>query len=174
MTSNAKQNISELTEDQEFLYQLTLHGSLMLQARAQGMIGHAKTHRAVSKVIIESVIGGNQYVGLIWDARTQGTHGIESEGLVIQRYESIGKGKPDKTNGLLPGCLTAEELANASNAAVEFSVWLQAHKPVAAIEAVRQFQAIGQKYQSTDHDFLFIWTLDHAKACLAWLEKEGQ
>jgi len=63
---------------------------------------------------------------------------------------------------------------NANKAAQGFSDWLHVNKPVSVRDAVQQFQAIGRRYQSTDNAVVFIWTLEHARACLAFLEKEGR
>jgi len=164
----------ELDDEQQFLYELVLHASLSLRSRAEGMLAHADTHKAVSKTIIESVLGGKRYIAQIWDARTQGTHDVPCEHLIVARYRAADTPRPARLTGLLPGCLTAEELANANAAAHEFSAWLEVNKPVNAVAAIRKFQEIGSRYKSVDNDIQFIWTLDHARACLAWLAKEGK
>jgi hypothetical protein len=158
--------------ERQFLRDALLHVSLQLKSRAEAMEAHATIHRAVSQTIIESVIGGKRFIARIWDARTQGTHGQPCARIVYQRYEQAGEPRPIDPSGLLPTVFTAEELQNANAAAEEFSAWLQQHKPVAVKAAVQAFQEIGQRHQSQDDHFEFIFTLDHARLCLKFLRGE--
>lgn len=161
-------------EIEAFYRQVMLHASMDLRTRAQEMQLHASTHSVVSKVIVESIIGGKQFIAMIWDARTLGTHGMPCKQLVISRYDTTGTPRPKKTDGMLSSCLTVDELKNANLAAMEFSTWLNDNKPVNTLDAIGKFQEIGARYQSTDTDVVFIWTLEHARACLTWLDKEGK
>ena len=159
--------------ERQFYHGLMVHTALQLRARAQAMEDHAKIHRAVSKTIIESVIGGKRYIGIIWDGRTQGTHGILCEQLIIQRYDETETERPKDFSRNYSGCLTEEELANVNSAAQEFAVWLADHRPVYAGAAVNAFVEIGQRHQSTDHKLEFIMTLPIARMVLADLAREG-
>jgi len=159
--------------ERQWLHDALIHAALQLRARAQGMEDHASIHRAVSKTIIDSVINGKRFIAMIWDARTQGTHGEPCERLVIHRYIETGNVVPDKPSGLLPTVLTAEELANANAAAQEFEQWVLAHRPVDARAAATAFMEIGQRHQSRDQQIDFIMTLPMARMVLADLAREG-
>jgi hypothetical protein len=165
---------TEEETEQEFLRQLILYLSLSLKERAERIVEHAEMHKEVSRTIIDSVINGKQHIAIIWDARTQGTHGMPCAQLVFRRYRQIGEVGPKDPSGKLPSVLTAEELRNANIAAEEFSAWLEQHKPVDARTAVQAFREIGQRHQSQDGQFEFIFTLDHAKACLKFLIEVGK
>jgi hypothetical protein len=163
----------EYTEiERQWYYGLMLHVAIQLHSRAQAMDDHAKIHRAVSKTIIDCVIGGKKFIAIIWDARTQGTHGEPCEAIVIRRYGEVGTPQPKDLSGKLPTVLTAEELQNANAAAEEFSVWLEQHKPVGLGAAVQAFQEIGSRHRSQDDQFEFVFTLEHARACLRFLRGE--
>jgi hypothetical protein len=51
-----QRSLTEQEEEQEFLYQLILYTSHSLRSRAEAMVQHAETHKAVSKMIIENVM----------------------------------------------------------------------------------------------------------------------
>ena len=170
--------LSDLTPEEyaeierQWYYGLMLHAALQLQARAQAMDDHASSHRAVSKTIIENVIGGERYIALIWDARTQGTHGDIFKAIVVRRYREAGEQLPKDASGKLPTVLTADELQNANAAAEEFTAWLAQYKPSTVKAAVQAFQAIGSHHRSQDDQFEFVFTLEHARACLRFLREE--
>jgi hypothetical protein len=166
--------MTEQQEERDFLYGLMVYMSLALRSRAENMVAHAVTHKAVSKTIIDSVVDGKRFIALIWDARTQGTHGMPCEQLIIQRYSETETDQSANYHANLPGCLTVEELTNANAAAREFASWLEAHKHTNARDAIQVFREIGMHHQSTDNDVVFIWTLEHARACLAFLDSEGK
>ena len=159
--------------DRLHFYGMALDAALAIRPRAQGMSDHVIAYKAVSKIIIACVIGGEQYIARIWDARTQGTHGITSHQLTIERYDMAGQDRPLDTSGKLPSCLTAEELANANKAAQEFGDWLEDHKPVNFIIASQKFQEIGERHQSSDNTITFVWSLKEAVRILELLRKAG-
>ena len=163
----------EQIDQQEFIRQLTIHTAVQLQSRAQAMIEHACTHQEVSQTIIECVIGGKKFMGMIWNARTEGTHGDTSQNIVLARYTEIERYAPKDPSGKLPSVLTDEELVNAIAAAREFKIWLHIHKPVIVNDAINAFIEIGRKHQSTDSAFEFIMTLDDARHILKCVAEAG-
>jgi hypothetical protein len=164
--------MSEQELNEWFTREMLIGAAYSLRERAEMMLEHAQLHKAVTKTITSSVVNGKQYIALIWDARTEGSHGIPCKRLIIDRYLATGKERPADWDRNLSGCLTAEELANANAAASEFDAWLNTYRPVRVADAIRAFREIGTRHQSEDHDLHIILTLKEARAILHLLEQE--